>query len=133
MGYKADKEKRKIRDHNKEYLGLTEFEIILHEAIISMDNEKYPADLKRIVRKQCEERGWYLSIEAEGIAEWLKSKLREKHTPTAQLDMNYNANINVAKLKDAFNPKLEIEHIDKSIAVLQDKIKELESMKARVR
>jgi hypothetical protein len=49
MGYKSEKAKREIRDHNKDYLGLTEFEIMLHEATMSLDYKEYPEELKDLV------------------------------------------------------------------------------------
>lgn len=82
MGYKSEKAKREIRDHNKDYLGLTEFEIILHEAIMGMkDNNIFPQDLEeattKILRQYAEKMNFEVNTAlAEAVAEWLKSKLR---------------------------------------------------------
>ena len=80
MGYKADKEKRNIRDHNKQYLGLDEFEIILHEAIMDMDLRDYKVDLIAYMHAQCQRYNidcWSNRDDyAKCIAEWLKLKLR---------------------------------------------------------
>jgi len=81
MGYKADKEKRNIRDHNKEHLGLTEFEIILHEAIMTSDHESMPENLRESIEKTYrmyqDTMDFDLKIAiAVDIADWLKVNLR---------------------------------------------------------
>jgi len=80
MGYKADKEKRNIRDHNMQYLGLTEFEIILHEAIMDMDLMDYKDNLIAFIHSQCQRYNidcWSNRDDfAKAVAEWLKRKLR---------------------------------------------------------
>ena len=76
MGYKADKEKRNIRDHNMQYLGLTEFEIILHEAIMQMPVNINPESLTEHIKKTSQEVGYCGDVHAVCVVEWLKEKLR---------------------------------------------------------